>query len=1091
MKIGKTDSFQTFIFCYLFTGILWSASIFAMPVESVYIENDFLLSERIDSYPWNQSLAVSSISKNWQGEPVEDLWHTQVKSVWTENYLYVLFVAGYDALSTAPEIVPDMHGDCYGIWNYDVVEMFIGDNPDIRKYYEFVASPLGQRIDIRHDKNLPKEKSFFTDYTSGWDVRVNIEKKQNRWTCQFKIPMASISSGPVAPGKEFRANFYRCTGDAEQKKDHRHYLSLNPTMASAPSFHVPERFTKLVLQKAEGSFPEPLIQIDFDGTAPGAQFPGGSKGSLGQLRQVFSAGIAGSDCADLWRTRDRTQAGPAVLEHRGVKKLNGAVSFTITGWIRRENDFSDPSYGTANQYIMNCPGRFHLFLDKWGRLACRAYTGPEKKLTQIWSSWFGSNHLNPGDRWVFFAVTFDSSKMQNNAAVYLGTERYPIHTDRVASLSAEAVSVSDQIELILGSYDRKGNGILKGMIDHVSIYASSNPRVNMALSEFQVENVRRKNLGSGWIEDIQRRETAEQQRQQQKKSSLRNRFWNDAINLHAVPVTDRVLYSVPPEPLEESTAIAVPAGQRIPLQFAASSTITGSWKIEVGRMTHSSGRPLDAKMSVYHVGHVPVESNNNGGIRTSLTSRPPERWREYQIARAPFRAAEVLIPAHDIVLRENDHQSQSYHSILLDIQVPADAHPGIYKGRVTLSSGSRSQTEDFRFAVYDVKLPEYFALQNYHWFWPEPDNLIYREPFEWWSEKHWEMLAGSMQTIRDFGQDVINIPLLDHGRYAPIRTLRKPDGNYDFDFTLFDRYFRLALQKGFKRIAGAHILWLPTSGASAVDHGRYRGIYLWHAGRKEPEILFPANYDKEKWLEFIPVFYEAMYRHLTKNGWEDNYIQQQYDEPSDPEKYRSLSELTRKYMPGIKTIDAIKTKPEFSPLVDIMVFDIHLLRADAQQLAAQRKQQGLESWFYHCASPYPPYPNRHLDDPLTSSRLYPWLGFLGNAQGYLWWACNVYRGADPYKTSIGPLPGGSQNPGHGPGDNWMYYPGPDGLRGSMRMIAFREGLVDHTLLSMLRDKNPQRAQEIAHSIAVDPVTYSTDSMDYHKGRFDLLKSLTK
>jgi hypothetical protein len=347
-----------------------------------------------------------------------------------------------------------------------------------------------------------------------------------------------------------------------------------------------------------------------------------------------------------------------------------------------------------------------------------------------------------------------------------------------------------------------------------------------------------------------------------------------------------------------------------------------------------------------------------------------------------------------------------------------------------------------------------------------------------------------MSTLREFGQDVINIPLLDRGMHAPIRTIQNKKGEFEFDFTIFDRYFRLALKKGFKRIAGTHILWLPRMGSSSVDHNRYNGVYFWNSNLKNPEILFPAKYDEDKWLEFIPVFYKALYRHLEKNGWKDYYIQQQYDEPSNLDKYKSLSQLTRKYMPGVKTIDAIKTKPEFSPFVDIMVFGITLLRADAQKLAAERLASDKEVWFYHCASPYPPYPNRHLDDPLTSSRLYPWLAFIGKSQGYLWWACNVYRGANPYETSIGPLPGGSQNPGHGPGDNWMYYPGPNGLRSSMRMVAFREGLIDHTLLKMLEKENPDKAAEITKKIAIDPVTYSTNSYDYYQAREELLSSLS-
>ena len=46
-------------------------------------------------------------------------------------------------------------------------------------------------------------------------------------------------------------------------------------------------------------------------------------------------------------------------------------------------------------------------------------------------------------------------------------------------------------------------------------------------------------------------------------------------------------------------------------------------------------------------------------------------------------------------------------------------------------------------------------------------------------------------------------------------------------------------------------------------------------------------------------------------------------------------------------------------------------------------------------------------------------------------------------------PNGSQDPGHPPGDNWFYYRSPEGLRPSIRIVSFREGLIDYALLKAL------------------------------------------
>jgi len=289
---------------------------------------------------------------------------------------------------------------------------------------------------------------------------------------------------------------------------------------------------------------------------------------------------------------------------------------------------------------------------------------------------------------------------------------------------------------------------------------------------------------------------------------------------------------------------------------------------------------------------------------------------------------------------------------------------------------------------------------------------------------------------------------------------------------------------GFRYFAGHHIAMLPEKwvygGVSVLDP---------RTGRRTP--LVAAGRGNEEWLAFLPVFYDSLYGHLRDQGLAERYLQHQLDEPKDGALYRRLAELTRAHLPGIRTLDAINSTPAtFSPLVDIQVFALTIL-AKERALAAQRRAEGRSVWLYHCCSPYPPYPNRHLDERLTDSRLYPWLAYLLGAEGYLYWGANVYRGADPYRTSIGPLPNGSQNPGHPPGDNWVFYPGPDGLRGSLRMVAFRDGLLDHSLLTMLAPRDRAEADRIMATVARSISDYEKQPEAYHTARKALLEALER
>jgi hypothetical protein len=257
----------------------------------------------------------------------------------------------------------------------------------------------------------------------------------------------------------------------------------------------------------------------------------------------------------------------------------------------------------------------------------------------------------------------------------------------------------------------------------------------------------------------------------------------------------------------------------------------------------------------------------------------------------------------------------------------------------------------------------------------------------------------------------------------------------------------------------------------------------------EFEPLLRNSADRHEWIQFLPLFYRSLYEHLEEEDLTGRYLQHQYDEPKDAELYQRLAELARHNMPGVRTIDAINSRPEvFSPKVDIHVFNLITLLRNAE-LADRRRSQGKPVWLYHCTSPYPPYPNRHLDRPLSECRLWPWICFRWRAQGFLYWAANLYRGADEYKTSLGPFPNGSQNPGHPPGDAWFYYRGPDGLRPSMRIVAFRSGLIDHTLLAKLGETNRRLAEKIACEVIPSATEYHTDPAVYHAARRRILVAL--
>jgi len=548
------------------------------------------------------------------------------------------------------------------------------------------------------------------------------------------------------------------------------------------------------------------------------------------------------------------------------------------------------------------------------------------------------------------------------------------------------------------------------------------------------------------------------------------------LSIVRVDSLERIYPDMPPHPASPDGPLCVPRGATATFQFGVISQSDAVCALSAARPTTRDGGILAGDVGTYEVISVPVEANNNGGSKSGVGRIPPESWLKEFVRKAPFEVAEVMAPADRFQARAG-----VVHAVLVEVHVAPDAEPGVYSSSLRVTAGEASVRAPFALRVYKTTVGDQMAMHSTHWFFPEPENLTSGERPQWWTQRHWELIENSGRALRAFGQDTILTPLVDYEE-SLIQVTRQEDGTYSFDYSRFDRWMNLFIDLGFRRFAGHHVSMLP-------EKWVYTGVFFTDAKTGKKERLVEHGRGTQEWLEFIPTLYSSLYAHLKEKGWVELYLQHQLDEPKDGELYEKLAALARKHMPGVRTIDAINSRPEvFSPLVDVQVFALTIL-AKQQKLAEERRQAGQAVWLYHCCSPYPPYPNRHLDERLTDSRLYPWLAYLLKADGYLYWGANIYRGADPYKTSVGPVPNGSQDPGHPPGDNWFFYRGPDGLLGSMRMAAFRDGMLDHALLTMLAHKDPAKADAIMHRVARSIKDYQKDAAAFHQARRHLLEAL--
>jgi predicted TIM-barrel fold metal-dependent hydrolase len=160
---------------------------------------------------------------------------TTVRVLWSDEFLYLGWECPFTKLTVFDPPLRDgerfdMQGKAASLWDRDVVEAFIGSDPDnLRRYTEYQVAPTNERLDLA--LHLP-QRDFA--WSSGWQTAVRVDHRRKVWTSEWRIPLKALADEKPAAGARWRMNLFR--GD----KAHSAGLAWNPTLTG--SFHTPEKF---------------------------------------------------------------------------------------------------------------------------------------------------------------------------------------------------------------------------------------------------------------------------------------------------------------------------------------------------------------------------------------------------------------------------------------------------------------------------------------------------------------------------------------------------------------------------------------------------------------------------------------------------------------------------------------------------------------------------------------------------------------------------------------------------------------------------------------------------------------------------------
>jgi cellulose/xylan binding protein with CBM9 domain len=236
------NGFASILLLTLFVSGVPVASEHAV-IESVEATQDVSLDVDPTSAFWRASRPVY-MEKDRYGKTIPR-YRTEIRTRWTKNNLYFLFVCPYEQLHLKP--APNTQKETNELWNWDVAEVFVGsDFANIKRYKEFEISPQGEWVDLDIDLSKPQHEGGWT-WNSGFEGKARIDEGTHTWYGAMRIPWAAVEARPPVTGMTMRINLFRSQGPPARQRA----VTWQPPMND--SFHVPERFglIRLVQKPAE------------------------------------------------------------------------------------------------------------------------------------------------------------------------------------------------------------------------------------------------------------------------------------------------------------------------------------------------------------------------------------------------------------------------------------------------------------------------------------------------------------------------------------------------------------------------------------------------------------------------------------------------------------------------------------------------------------------------------------------------------------------------------------------------------------------------------------------------------------------------
>jgi hypothetical protein len=385
----------------------------------------------------------------------------------------------------------------------------------------------------------------------------------------------------------------------------------------------------------------------------------------------------------------------------------------------------------------------------------------------------------------------------------------------------------------------------------------------------------------------------------------------------------------------------------------------------------------------------------------------------------------------------------------LSIKVPAGTPAGQYTGSVVINANGRYDLK------VTVEVDSHLLPPPSEWeydldLWQNPDPVAKVHDVKLWSDEHFSLMKPYYTMLAGAGQKSITAFIIDqpwgpdHVYYRDptfVKWSRKRDGNWSYDYSVFDRYVEFMMKCGINQRINCYSMVTWNLSFIYFDEAKGDTVSVYaKPGSKEYNDL---------WEPMIKDFTG----HLKSKGWfEKTAIAM---DERDMESMLAVMALIRRIDPGWKTALAGSYHPEIA--MDIYDYCIIIHDKFSPDVLRARKDAGLPSTYYTACGEN--RPNMFTFSPPAENTWISWYAAAQGFTGYLRWAYNNWTKETLQDTRYRTWPGG---------DCYQIYPGP---RSSIRFEKLIEGIQDFEKIRLLKEqfakaKDDKHLKELEEALSI-------------------------